>query len=166
MKVILRDYGKNQTPQERTKARTQAQDITIARGTDRKPGIPRDISLTSGPRGILVNWRAPVDYTLDVAGYRVYKDDETKLFQEVRDPLTTQCFVEATASTTPPTVNIFVSTVSKLGRESAKIQAQGTATAETGAPAMPTTPPTYTTQYSPQQNRATGGELKQLADSN
>lgn len=154
------------TPEERAVARTQAQDMTIARGTDRKPGVPRDISLTSGPRGILVNWRAPANYTLDVAGYRVYKDDETKLFQDIRDPLTTQCFVEATAGTTPPTVNVFVSTISKLGRESAKIQAQGSATAETGAPTMPSTPPTYTVNYSPQQNRVSGGDVKQLADSN
>lgn len=154
MKLILRNYGVNITQQERAKQRTQAKDMVIARGTDRKPGIPRDVSLTSGPRGILVNWRAPVDYTLDVAGYRIYKDDETKLFAEVRDPLTTQHFVDVTSGATPPTVNIFVSTISKLGRESAKIQAQGTATAEAGAPAMPTTPPTYTTDYSPRQSNA------------
>lgn len=147
MKVIRRNYGVNMTAQDRAQARRDAQDTVIARGTDRKPDAPRDVVLTPAPRGLLANWRAPAFAAGDLAGFRIYKDDETKLFAEIRDPTATQHFVEATAGTTPPTTNIFVSSVSKLGRESAKVMAQGAAIAETGAPAMPTTPATYTTQY-------------------
>ena len=122
--------------------------MTIARGTALRPGSPRDLFLQSGPRGILLNWRAPADVS-EVAGYRIYKDDETKLFAELRDPSTVQHFIETTAGTTPPVTNLFVSTFSKLGLESPKIQIQGAALSETGAPSMPSTPPDYTTGYNP-----------------
>ena len=70
-----------------------------------------------------------------------------KLFADLKDPNTTQHFIEATSGTTPPVTNIFVSAVNALGVESNKVQAQGASTAEAGAPAMPSTPPTYTTPY-------------------
>ncbi|MBV9179878.1 MAG: hypothetical protein JO356_01085 [Acidobacteria bacterium] len=148
MKIIRRNYGINMTPNERIQARRDAQDTTITRGTDRKPDPPRDVIATAAPRGVLLNWRPPF-YATDLAGYRVYKDSETSLFAEIRDPLATQHFVDCTAGTTPPTTNFFISSVSKIGRESQKVMIQGSATAETGAPAMPVTPPTYTTDYAP-----------------
>lgn len=116
------------------------------RGTGKIPGMPRDVFLQSGPRGILVNWLPPAGFKGDIVGWRIYKDDETKLFADLKDFSTTQHFIEATSGATPPVTNIFVSSVSQLG-ESAKVQAQSSAIAETGAPSMPATPPTYTTPY-------------------
>jgi hypothetical protein len=153
MKVILRDYGVRQSTEERQAARAQAANMVRTRGTGRVPGMPRDVFLQSGPRGILVNWLAPVGLNSDIAGWRIYKDDEMKLFADLKDPRTTQHFIETTSGTTPPVTNIFVSAVNAMGVESAKVQAQGAATAEAGAPTMPATPPTYTTPF----DRGSGG---------
>jgi hypothetical protein len=151
MKCILRGYGVNMTAPERTLARSRAQDMTMARGTGLKPAKPRDLFSQAGPRGVLLNWRAPADVR-EVAGYRIYKDDEQSLFAEIRDPSTTQHFVEATAGSSPPITNFFISTISKLGNESSRVQIQAQAITEAGAPSMPTTPVTYQKQYSPAFN--------------
>ena len=116
------------------------------RGTSRGPQPPRDVFVQSGPRGVLINWRPPIQ-NADIAGWRIYKDDEKSLFAEVHEPNTTQHFVEATAGSTPPVGNFFVSAINKLGKESSIVQVQGAATAEASAPTMPSTPPTYTTPY-------------------
>lgn len=91
-----------------------------------------------------MNWRLPDGYSDDISGFRVYKDDETKLFAEINDSNTTQYFVETTAATTSPMTNFFVSSINLLGNESPLVPVQGSALAETGAPVMPVTPPTYT----------------------
>lgn len=143
MKVILRNYGIRMSSEQRQVAKAQAADMVRSRGTGQKPSPPRDVFLQSGPRGLLVNWRLPAGLNSDVAGFRIYKDNENALFAEIRDPNTTQHFIEATAGTTPPTTNIFVSSINKLNVESATIQAQGAALTEAGAPTMPSTPPTY-----------------------
>lgn len=147
MKVILRGYGIRQNTGERQASRAQAADVVRTRGTSKVPGMPRDVFIQSGPRGILVNWLAPVGLSSDIAGWRIYKDDEMKLFADLKDPRTTQHFIETTSGATPPVTNIFVSAVNALGLESAKVQAQGAAAAESGAPSMPSTPPTYTTPF-------------------
>src|SRR5262249_52711313 len=115
----------------------------------KKPVAPRDVFVQSGPRGILVNWRMGAGFTADIAGWRLYKDDENSHFADILDPNTQQHFIESTAGSTPPVTNIFVSSINQLGFESAKVQAQSTATVEAGAPTMPGTPPTYTNQFSP-----------------
>lgn len=143
----------HQKPVERIKTSERMK----VRGTSRVPGSPRDVFLQPGPRGVLVNWRGPAN-GLDVAGWKIYKDNETSLFAEIHEPSTTQHFIETTAGTTPPTVNIFVSAINKLGVESPLVQAQGSALAETGAPTMPSTPPTFTTTYTkPTQGTTTHG---------
>jgi hypothetical protein len=154
VKVILRGYGIRMTTEQRQVARTQAADMVRARGTGKKPLPPRDVFLQSGPRGILVNWLPAIGFTSDIGGWRVYKDNETSLFAEIKDPNTTQHFVETTSAATPPVTNVFVSSVNKLGVESPLIQAQGAAVAEAGAPVMPTTPPTFSTPYT----RGAGGD--------
>lgn len=161
MKVILRGYGIRQNTAERQASRAQAADMVRTRGTGKVPGMPRDVFLQPGPRGILVNWLPPAGFNDDIVGWRIYKDDETKLFADLKDANTTQHFIEATSGTTPPVTNIFVSAVSNLG-ESAKVQAQGAATVEAGAPAMPSTPPTYTTPYTGGAGSRTGGGRKTL----
>lgn len=147
MKVILRGYGTNMTNQQRQVARSQAQDMVIARGTGRPPIAPRDVFVQSGPRGILVNWRLGAGYTADIAGFRIYKDDENSHFADILDPNTKQHFIEATSGSTPPVTNIFVSAINSLGVESPKVQAQSQALTEAGAPSMPSTPSTYNNSF-------------------
>jgi hypothetical protein len=157
MKLILRGYGINVTNQQRQVQRSQARDMIIARGTGQKPLAPRDVFVQSGPRGILVNWRPGAGYTADINGWRIYKDTEDSHFADILDPNTTQHFIEATAGSTPPVTNIFVSAINALGVESPKVQAQSTAIVEAGAPSMPSTPSTYTSGYSGGSGRGRGG---------
>lgn len=144
MKVILRGYGNGMSTAQKQNARAQADDMTKVRGTARIPGMPRDAFAQSGPRGVLLNWRLPSGLSSDVAGFRIYKDDESKLFAQVKDPTTTQFFVETTAGSSPPVTNFFVSCINNLGIESGKVTITGSASVEAGAPSMPVTPPTYT----------------------
>lgn len=137
MKVITRGYGVRMTTEERQVARAQAADMTRTRGTAQKPQPPQNLVTQSGPRGFLVSWGLPSGFNLDIQRWRVYKDNENTLYAEINDRGTRQCFVETTAGATPPTVNIFVSSVNALGVESQQVQAQGKAVAEAGAPSMP-----------------------------
>jgi hypothetical protein len=143
MKAILRNYGIRMTTEQRQVARAQAGDMVRTRGTARVPRPPRDVILQAGPRGVLLSWTLPDDGGQDVRGWRVYKGDESTLYCEIKDRGTRQHFVEATAGTTPPQNNLFVSAFNALGVESAKVQVQGAATSETGAPTMPSSPPDY-----------------------
>ena len=144
MKVILRGYGIRMTSEERQVAKAQARDTTLTRGTAQKPQPPRDIILQQGPRGILATWNLPAGFNTDIQRWRVYKGDENTLYADINDRGTRQCFIESTAGATPPTTNIFVSSVNNLGIESQKIQVQGTSATEAGAPTMPSVPPGYT----------------------
>ena len=73
----------------------------------------------------------------DNIGGGVYKQDESRLFEEIRDRGVRQKFIESTAGATPPSVNVFISSINALGVESTKVQGQGSATAEVAAPVMP-----------------------------
>lgn len=148
MKTVLRGYGSNMTTIERQQARIELAAITRTQGVARRPLPPRDLQAQSGPRGILLTWKFSQGYVLDIQRWRVYKDDENTLYAEINDRGTRQCFIETTAGSTPPVVNLFVSSVNNLGVESQKVQAQGTAAVEAGAPSMPSTPPGYTSEAS------------------
>src|SRR5215470_1948868 len=111
MKTILRNYGIGMNTIQRQTAQSQMTDMLRTRGTGNKPLPPRDLLVQPGPRGILLNWRIPAKAHIDIAGYRIYKDDENKLFAEVKDPNTTQHYIEATSGTTPPVTNLFVSAI-------------------------------------------------------
>ena len=143
MKAILRDYGRHQNQQQRYVARSTARDLTLTRGTSRKPYPPRGVMCQSAPRGLLVTWNLPAGFNNDIQRWRVYKNDENTLYQEIADRGTRQCFVETTAGSSPPVTNVFVSSINNLGVESAKTPAQGAALTEAGAPAMPNPPPEY-----------------------
>lgn len=147
MKTVIRNYGIGMNNAQRQVAQAQMVDTLRTRGTGNKPLPPRDLYVQAGSRGILLNWRIPAKANIDIAGYRIYKDNENSLFAEVRDPNTTQHYIEATAGSSPPATNLFVSAINQLGQESNKVQIQGTASAESGAPVVPSTPPTYTIQY-------------------
>jgi hypothetical protein len=143
LKVILRSYGIRQNAQEKAVARATARDLTLTRGTAQVPQPPRNIVCQSGPRGILVTWNLPNGLNTDIQRWRVYKNDEKTLYAEINDRGTRQCFVETTAGSTPPVTNVFVSSLNSLGAESQKVQSQGQAATEAGAPVMPTVPPGY-----------------------
>jgi hypothetical protein len=142
MKIILRGYGTGMTTLERQNARTEAANLTRNIGTKQLPQPPRGIVVQPAPRGVLVTWNYPA-VNFDIQRWRVYRGDENTLYAEIKDRGTRQSFVEATAGASPPTVNIFVSSVNALGIESAKVQIQGKSIAEAGAPTMPTVPPEY-----------------------
>jgi len=132
------------TTQERQNARAQAADMTRVRGTSQRPQPPRDVVCQPAPRGILVTWNFPL-INSDIQKWRVYKGDENTLFADIGDRGTRQCFVDSTAGTTPPPVNIFVSSMNAGGVESVKAHGLGQAIAEASSPAMPNVPPQYTT---------------------
>jgi hypothetical protein len=142
MKNILRGYGVGMTQQERQVARSQAADLTRTRGTTKIPQPPRDIICQPASRGVLVTWNYP-QVNFDIQRWRVYKDDELTIFAEIKDRGTRQCTVPSTAGVSPPIINVFVSSLNSFGTESAKVQAQGKAIAESGAPTQPTSPPEY-----------------------
>lgn len=147
MKIILRGYGIAMSANDKFNARAQAKDMTHVRGTSKVPLPPSDLIAQAGPRGVLLNWRKASGFTDDISGWRVYKGSEVSLFTVINDPLTTQCFVETTAASSPQIQNFFVSSVNPQQVESAKAAVQAAPSAEAGAPAMPTTPQTYTTDF-------------------
>lgn len=155
MKCILRNYGIGMNTVKRQAERARAADFTRTRGTARVPLPPRDIIAQAGPRGILLTWNLPERNYLDIQRWRVYKDDENTLYAEVTDRGTRSHFIEATAGSSPPVTNFFVSSINSLGVESPKVQVQGSAAVEASAPSMPSTPPGYTQTGSGGGNRTT-----------
>lgn len=152
------------TSEERYIARSQAADLTRVRGTTRIPQPPRDIIAQAGPRGILLTWNYPPDPS-DIQRWRVYKDNETTLFAEIKDRGTRQCFVPTSAGASPPTVNLFVSSMSIAGVESPTVQVQAKAIAEAGAPALPSAPPEYSSVNSGGRDRTTDYQRRRQRDS-
>lgn len=125
-----------------TTERQATSDFLRTRGSAKLPQAPRDLIAQSAPRGVLLTWGLPQVF-YDIVGWRVYKTDENTLFTEIRDRGNRQCVVESTAATTSPVTNFFVSSLNAAGKESQKIQVQKAALNESGAPAMPGTPPGY-----------------------
>ena len=143
MKVILRGYGIRMNLMQRQVMRLQAADMVRTRGTSRPPQPPREIFAQAAPRGVLLSWSLPIGDSSDIRGWRVYKGDENTLYSAINDRGSRQFMVENTAGATPPTANLFISSINALGIESPKVQVQGSAIAESGAPTMPPSPPGY-----------------------
>jgi hypothetical protein len=128
------------TPSER-RALT---DKAVSLGTSKPPRPPRDVTAQAGSRGALLTWKLPEDGGPDVTGYRVYKNNEDTLYEEVQDRGRRQEFVELSAGTPTSTkYPLFVSCLNAAGRESQKVQVIASASPETGAPALPDPPPGY-----------------------
>lgn len=108
-------------------------------GTTSRPNPPRNLRAQSGSRKVLATWDAPL-VADGIVGYRIYTENENSALDTLYDPNVRQYSVAASAGSTPPTKNIFVSSISK-NSESTKMQIQGTATSEAGAPTDPTPPP-------------------------
>lgn len=108
-------------------------------GNGQRPSPPRNLQAQSGSRKILVTWDAPI-VSDGIVGYKIYTDNENSLLDSLYDPSVRQYSVPATAGTSPPTKNIFISSISKSG-ESVRVQIQGKASVEAGAPVDPSVPP-------------------------
>lgn len=130
-----------------------ASNFLRSRGGISQPESPRDVMVQPASRGVFVTWKLP-QFHDNITGWRVYVNNESNLAAQIRDKGTRQLFVPTDSGATPPTVNIIVSSITTLGRESAKIQQQGSAIAETGAPTNPTAPPGYLDESSGGLNRS------------
>lgn len=119
---------------------TQDQAASWARtnGTIGRPNPPRNLLAQSGSRKVLVTWDTPIQSD-DIVGWKIYTNNENALLDSIYDPNVRQYSIPASSGTTPPVINIFVSSISKRS-ESTKVQVQGSATAETGAPSDPAPP--------------------------
>lgn len=116
-----------------------AQSFIRQNGITARPQPPRNLQAQSGSRKILVTWDAPL--VIDgLTGYAIYTENEGSLLATINDVSVRQYSVPASAGSSPPTKNVFVSCLSKNG-ESVKVQIQGKASVEAGAPADPTVPP-------------------------
>jgi hypothetical protein len=121
----------------------------VARGVGRTPSAPRDLQAQPGSRGALITWKLPAGRNTEyIRGWRIYKDTESNLHSEIQDPGRRQIYVTLTAGDTPPITNFFISAITQGGAESTKVQIKAQSLAETGAPAVPSTPPGYTTEGS------------------
>jgi hypothetical protein len=116
--------------------RRQAGELVRNRGTNKRPSPPRGLIAQSGSRKCLVTWEFPPIYK-DIVGWNIYKGTESQKLDTIKDPNTRQYAVDCSAGAAPPTVNIYISSVNALGIESQKVQVQGKATAEAGAPMDP-----------------------------
>jgi hypothetical protein len=103
-----------------------------------RPQPPRNIQAQSGSRKILVTWDAPL-VAGGIIGYRIYTENELSLLATINDSSVRQYGVPASAGSSPPTKNIFVSSFSQRG-ESVQVQIQGKASVEAGAPSDPSVP--------------------------
>lgn len=103
-----------------------------------RPSPPRNLLAQSGSRKVLVTWDAPESMN-EIIGYRIYTVNENALLDSIYDPNVRQYSVPTSSGATPPVINIFISSFSKRD-ESAKVQVQGSATAEAGAPSDPPPP--------------------------
>lgn len=159
MRFLGQLYTQAKTPAERQTLRAQSTDFVRIRGTSMKPPPPREVQIQSAPRGLYITWSLPDPtdpMTALIAGWRVYKDNESTLYDEIRDRGTRQKFIESTSGSTPPVTNVFVSSINGLGVESVLVHATGSAIAESGAPSMPSTPPGYNDTYSGGSNKDSG----------
>lgn len=146
------------TPTDIAQERVRASDYIQVRGTARMPRPPLGLIIAPAPRGVLVTWNLPVLHA-DITGWRIYKNDESTLYGQINDPGVRQEFVETTAGSPSVVTNVFVSSINALGVESPKIQIQGKASTESGAPTMPTVPPGFNTGGSGGGNTSGGRKV-------
>jgi hypothetical protein len=109
------------------------------RGDNRKPEPPRDVIAQAGSRSTLVTWKPPIGVDR-VGGYRIYTPRENDLFDSKRDPDTTSVTIPLSSGASPTAQAVYISCVSPSGIESNKVQVIAIATAEAGAPSVPTVP--------------------------
>jgi hypothetical protein len=151
------------SPKENWQNRIRVADTVSTRGTNQRTDPPRDIQAQPSSRGALVTWKLPATRSRQIAGWRVYLNDEHTLFQSINDRAVRQCLVTLTSGASPQSYNIFVSSVNSYGSESVKARATAKATAESGAPAVPSPPPGYTQEISGGADRRRGAKAQYAA---
>lgn len=87
-------------------------------GTRRRPQPPRNLISQPASLGALITWNAPVK-SVGIAGWRIYKDNENNLLEEIRDPSRRQAQVRINASSAQA---FYVSSFTLQGAESPKMQ--------------------------------------------
>lgn len=87
-----------------------------------RPMIPRQVRATAGSLETLITWNGPEDMR-GVAGFRIYKDNENNLVEEIRDPLRRQTKVKLPGN---GAAMVYVSAFTTLNRESPKIAVRAT----------------------------------------
>jgi hypothetical protein len=127
-------YSLLDDPKRRQKR--QSEELMRLRGDNRKPGVPRDVIAQAGSRGALITWRSPEDAE-GIVGYRLYSPTEKDLLDRTE---ARNYFIALSSGASPSTQAVYVSCVSVSGFESNKVQVLCTATAEAGAPSVPTAP--------------------------
>jgi len=151
---------KGMAPVDIVADRQKSTDFMRGRGSPKIPQPPRDVFAQAAPRGIFLTWNLPAVY-YDIVGWRIYKNDESTLYGEIHDRGTRQEFVETTAGSPSVTTNCFVSSINGFGQESRKIQVQGKAATEAGAPTMPSPPPNFNKGWAGGGNTSSnGGKFK------
>jgi len=89
--------------------------------TRKRPDPPRSLIAQQGSLETLITWNAPQKDS-DVAGWKVYKDNESNLVATITDPMTRQYTAKLPASTK---TYFYVSSINAAGRESIKVQVLG-----------------------------------------
>jgi hypothetical protein len=146
----MKAYGITRTNAPATAQQVRgAFDAQALKGTAKPPDPPRDVRYLASSRGALIFWSLP-ENSSDITKWRIYKDTEANFYCEISDVGNRQVSVEMSSGTTPPVTNVFVSSLNAAGFESPKVLVQAKATAETGAPSVPSTPPD--TQPDPRDN--------------
>jgi hypothetical protein len=133
---------------EKQKARDQIR----TRGTLSIPDAPRDVQVQSADGGILVTWKLPEIHS-PIAGWRIYLNTESNLAVQLRDKGTRQAFVPLSSGASPISVNVMVSAMSELGRESAKVIKSAAPLAQALTTTVPTAPPGYLSEGSGGKDR-------------
>jgi hypothetical protein len=122
------------------------------RGTPQNAMPPRDIQVQSAAGGVQVSWKLPTSHD-NIAGWRIYVNNESNLAAQIRDKGTRQMFIPLGSSSSPSPANIMVSSFTTLGRESSKVVKQGTPNTQSATTTVPTVPPGYDAESAGGVNR-------------
>lgn len=82
-----------------------------------RPMAPRGLRTAAGSLEAMIFWNTPADMR-GVAGFRIYRDNESNLVYETKDPSTRQATIRLPGASS---AMCFVCSVSEIGRESPKI---------------------------------------------
>jgi phosphoribosylcarboxyaminoimidazole (NCAIR) mutase len=91
--------------------RKNLSDKIITRATARRPATPRDLFFQAGSRGGLLTWKLPT-INDDIDGYRIYKDSDLNLYEEIKDRGRRQEYIELSAAAVTP---IVITAISRTG---------------------------------------------------
>ena len=138
--LLLNAAGSNYRVRAIEKQRLRDQIRT--RGTVSIPDAPRDVQVQPGTGGVLVTWKEP-EKDDAIEAWRIYLNTESNLAVQIRDRGTRQAFVPLSSGVSPASVNVMVSAVSALGRESSKVIKSATPLSQATTTTVPTVPPGF-----------------------